>query len=75
LSRTCFHGALPIAQILVEHGAALDMRDEYAFTGTPESGDSPLIMACMGNHKEMVEYLLNCGADMEMKGVVRIESM
>jgi hypothetical protein len=51
------------------------MRDEYAFTGTPESGDSPLIMACMGNHKEMVEYLLNCGADMEMKGVVRIESM
>jgi hypothetical protein len=48
------------------------VRDEHEFTEAPDCGDTPLIMASMRNHLEVVEYLLNCGADMEMKGVVRI---
>jgi ankyrin repeat protein len=59
-----------VVLFLIEHGAATDIREECVHTKEPRSGDSPLIMAAMGGHKDVVECLLNFGADLEMKGVV-----
>jgi ankyrin repeat protein len=70
LSRACFHGLTEIAVYLIEHGAKIDIRDESPSSGQPKSGDSPLIMACMGNHKEVVQCLVAFGADMEFVGKV-----
>jgi ankyrin repeat protein len=49
-----WNGNLEAVEILVSHGAAVDIRDNHGFT--------PLFEATRGNHASTVQFLLNHGA-------------
>ena len=52
-------GNLNMVQCLVENGANLDIQNEYGWTA--------LMRATMENHIDIVRYLLDKGADVNMK--------
>jgi ankyrin repeat protein len=62
-----------LVNFLIENGAKIDIRDQtISDSDNVEQGDSPLIMACIGNHRGIVKLLLDCGADKELKGPVSV---
>ena len=66
LNRTAmWHGAseghLAIVQVLVEHGANMELVDSPHFS----NGCSPLSIACENGHEEVARYLLEQGANRE----------
>ena len=55
LCAAAFHGHLPIAKLLFEHGANVNHRDHDNFT--------PLLLASYAGHLKLVKWLLRNGAD------------
>lgn len=53
------HGCLPAIHILVNAGAALDLTDSQLQT--------PLMIAIMKNHNDIVNYLIQAGANLNAK--------
>ncbi len=55
LSLAAYSGDLLAAQMLVEHGALVNM--------AAENGSTPLMIAAQKRHGQIVKYLLSCGAN------------
>lgn len=55
LFRSLSCGNLEMARVLIQRGADLNVKDEC--------GDSPLQMAAIGNHLDIVDLLVASGAD------------
>lgn len=53
------HGHLPLAEMLIQHGAMVDTPDHF--------GGTPLTTAASSGHLEMVRYLVGQGADIHAK--------
>ncbi len=60
LHRAAQSGVVPVAKLLVRHGAFIDMR-------SPTNGNTPLIDASWHRKPRMVEYLLEAGANWKIK--------
>ncbi|KAI1413171.1 ankyrin [Hypoxylon sp. FL1857] len=54
-TRSKAHSAHKVAEVLISHGADLDCRDQ--------NGCTPLMMACRSGRSDIVEVLLNAGAN------------
>lgn len=52
-------GYLPMVALLLEHGANINAQTE-------ETQETALTLACCGGFQEVVSYLLECGANIEL---------
>lgn len=68
LSRACFNGNLPMAKYFVEQCGA-------KVNSLGPAGDTPLIIAARRNHLELVRYLLERGADVNVVTPVGISTL
>ncbi|KAG9400265.1 Peroxisomal NADH pyrophosphatase nudt12 [Aphanomyces cochlioides] len=59
LTKAAAHGDFPIVELLVRHGADVNLETRLRHT--------PLTWAAYSGHKEIVQFLLQCGADVLKK--------
>ena len=58
-----FYGYADVAQLLFEYGAKVNVTNDKGFT--------PLHRACYSGHLNIVEWLLNCGADINAQDQIK----
>lgn len=59
-------GALDCVKLLVEKGAVVDARNQY--------GNTPLMLACVGNHRGVADFLVESGADVKATSSMKQET-
>lgn len=74
-----FVGQIKIVRVLLDRGALIDVQEKKLTFGTKDiyTGTmlTPLQYACIRDHDDVVELLIEKGATVDLKAIVSLSSM